>query len=135
MIFAFEDFELDEDLLELRRGRSRVEVQPKPLRLLFHLVRHRGRTLDKGELFDRVWQSTAIGRGGQGRTSESWTIETSGNGTCGLQSVPHGDEGQRPEPRAIPQDPEERLELLPDILACSFSRRERAHLRARFPDD
>jgi TolB-like protein/Flp pilus assembly protein TadD len=60
MIFAFEDFELDEDRLELRTHDTRVEIQPKPLSLLFHLIRNRERMVGKRELLDRVWPGVIV---------------------------------------------------------------------------
>ena len=38
VIYAFGDFELDVDRFELRRADVKLEVQPKVLRLLLHLI-------------------------------------------------------------------------------------------------
>ena len=54
MTLRFGEFELDEDLCELRRRGSRVEVQPKALDLLLYLARNRERVVSKRELLDRV---------------------------------------------------------------------------------
>jgi DNA-binding response OmpR family regulator len=51
----FGDYELDEARNELRRGESRVELQPKPLQLLFYLARNRDRVVPDRELLDVVW--------------------------------------------------------------------------------
>jgi len=60
MIYAFEDFELDTDLHELRRGGERVELQPRVLRLLLHLLRQRQRVVPRDELFEEVWEGVAV---------------------------------------------------------------------------
>ncbi len=52
--------ELDEGLFQLRRGGSRVKIEPKVFDLLLHLVRHRDRVLSKDELLDAVWPGEAV---------------------------------------------------------------------------
>jgi DNA-binding winged helix-turn-helix (wHTH) protein len=56
-------FELDESVFELRHEGKRIPVQPKVLRLLFYLVRHRGRTVPNEELLRAVWPAEVVGRG------------------------------------------------------------------------
>jgi DNA-binding winged helix-turn-helix (wHTH) protein/tetratricopeptide (TPR) repeat protein len=60
MVLAFGDFELDEERCELRCAGQRVELQQKPLTLLAYLVRHRGRTVSKAELFAKVWPDVIV---------------------------------------------------------------------------
>ncbi len=55
MIYAFEDFELDTDLYELRRGGQRVAIEPQVFDVLVYLVAHRERVVTKAELLDNVW--------------------------------------------------------------------------------
>ncbi|MEE9280754.1 MAG: AAA family ATPase [Myxococcota bacterium] len=59
-IYAFGDFELDEALSELRRDGAPVELQPKPLALLFYLVRNRDRVVSKREVLDEVWADVIV---------------------------------------------------------------------------
>jgi DNA-binding winged helix-turn-helix (wHTH) protein len=41
MIFVFKNFELDEELYELRRKSVALRLEPKAFDVLLHLVRHR----------------------------------------------------------------------------------------------
>ena len=50
MIYRFQDFELDEARLELRRSGVDIAIQARVLRALIYLVRHRERVVLKGEL-------------------------------------------------------------------------------------
>ena len=56
MIHRFDRFELDEDRYQLRRAAAPgapyepVDLQPKVMEVLLHLVRNAGRTLTKDEL-------------------------------------------------------------------------------------
>jgi DNA-binding winged helix-turn-helix (wHTH) protein len=59
-IIAFQDFELDELRFELRRGGELVHVQPKVLRLLFYLARHRQRSVSTQELLDALWPGERV---------------------------------------------------------------------------
>ena len=61
MIYAFGDFELDEERFELRRGGAGVPVQPKVLGLLFLLVRERSRAVGKRELLATNWADVVVG--------------------------------------------------------------------------
>jgi len=58
--FRFGDFELDSAQFELRRAGLRVEVQPKVLRLLCHLVEHRARAVDNAELLHTLWPDAKV---------------------------------------------------------------------------
>ncbi len=60
MIFAFGEYELDEERFELRRSGCPVEVQPKVLAILLHLVRHRDRVVSKKDLLAAVWPDTVV---------------------------------------------------------------------------
>jgi DNA-binding winged helix-turn-helix (wHTH) protein len=61
MVFAIDVFEVDEALFELRRAGSRVDVQPKALQLICHLVRNRERVLATGELFEVLCPDQTVG--------------------------------------------------------------------------
>lgn len=60
MIFRFGRFELDDEAGELRRAGSPVEVQPKPLALLFLLVRQRDRVVSSEEIFAALWPGVVV---------------------------------------------------------------------------
>ncbi|MGH0033518.1 MAG: winged helix-turn-helix domain-containing protein [Myxococcota bacterium] len=55
MKYSFDGFELDETRFRLyREGRS-VTIQPRPLQLLLHLVRHRDRLVHREEVLETLW--------------------------------------------------------------------------------
>jgi two-component system, OmpR family, alkaline phosphatase synthesis response regulator PhoP len=53
--YAFGNVEVDFRRAEVRRGGQPVEVSAKELQLLRYFVEHRGATLSRQELLDRVW--------------------------------------------------------------------------------
>lgn len=55
MIRRFGEFELDEDLFELRHDGRMVSAEPKVFNVLVYLVRHRDRVVPKHELFAQLW--------------------------------------------------------------------------------
>jgi predicted ATPase len=63
MRYRFEDFVLDADLFELRRGEEPIPLQPKPLLLLLHLLQNRERTVGKRELLDALWPDVVVHEG------------------------------------------------------------------------
>lgn len=60
MGWAFEDFELDEQRFELRKGGEALGAEPQVVALLILLVEHRERLLTKDEIVDHVWNGRAI---------------------------------------------------------------------------
>jgi DNA-binding winged helix-turn-helix (wHTH) protein/tetratricopeptide (TPR) repeat protein len=60
VVYAFADFELDPENLELRRAGELVDADALVLRLLRYLVRHAGRLVPKEELVQAVWEGRAI---------------------------------------------------------------------------
>jgi DNA-binding winged helix-turn-helix (wHTH) protein len=60
MLFEFDDFELDAERLELRRGGTLVSVDAQALRVLSVLVRHAGRLVSKDELVDEAWAGRVV---------------------------------------------------------------------------
>ncbi len=63
MRFRVRDCVVDGERFELLRGGRRVEVQPKVLSLLLHLLENRERTLTKDEILDAVWPDTVTTEG------------------------------------------------------------------------
>lgn len=49
------DLELDLLAQEARRGTRNLDLQPRELRLLEHLVRHHGQVVTRAMLFEQVW--------------------------------------------------------------------------------
>ena len=56
MRFRVGEFEIDENLFELRRGGAPVRVQPKALELIIYLVRHQDRVASAAELRRELWR-------------------------------------------------------------------------------
>ena len=55
MQFQFEDFVLDTDRRELRRGSEPIAVEPQVFDLLVYLVQNRDRVVSKDDLIASVW--------------------------------------------------------------------------------
>ena len=55
MLFCFEDYALDTDRRELRRGPTVLSVEPQVFDLLVFLVRNRDRVVSKDDLLASVW--------------------------------------------------------------------------------
>jgi DNA-binding winged helix-turn-helix (wHTH) protein/tetratricopeptide (TPR) repeat protein len=63
MIYRFGRFELDERAGELRQAGQTVSLQPKPLALLFLLLKERHRVVSQDEIFEALWPGTAVTSG------------------------------------------------------------------------
>ncbi len=60
MIFSFDDYRLDTDRLEFRRGDEPILLEPQVFHLLQHLIENRDRVVSKDELFEQVWQGRIV---------------------------------------------------------------------------
>ena len=60
MIYRFEEFSLDVDRQELRRGAELLSVEPKTLDLLHFLIRNRTRVVTKDDLITHVWHGRIV---------------------------------------------------------------------------
>jgi TolB-like protein len=60
LLYLFEDYALDADRRELRRGTSLVPVQPQVFDLLEYLIRNRERVVSKDDLIAAVWGGRII---------------------------------------------------------------------------
>jgi len=57
------DYLLDDERTELYRDGARIEMQRLPLELLRHLIRHRNRIVERGELLASLWPDTHVSDG------------------------------------------------------------------------
>ena len=60
MHYRFDDYSLDTNLRELRRGRDLVTVEPQVFDLLEYLLRHRERVVSKDDLLAGVWHGRIV---------------------------------------------------------------------------
>ena len=60
MIYNFENYTLDVDRQELRRGTERLSVEPQVLDLLQYLIRNRDRVVSKDDLIAHVWNGRIV---------------------------------------------------------------------------
>ena len=60
MRYLFEDFVLDTDRRELRRGADVVPTTPQVFDLLQYLIRHRDRVVSKDDLISAVWNGRIV---------------------------------------------------------------------------
>ena len=60
MPFAFEDFVLDPDRRELRRGGALVAVEPQVFDLINYLICNRNRVVTRDNLLDAVWNGRVV---------------------------------------------------------------------------
>jgi TolB-like protein len=60
LIYNFEDYSLDLDRQELRRGGVLVEIEPQVLDLLQYLIRNRDRIVSKDDLIANVWKGRVV---------------------------------------------------------------------------
>lgn len=60
MVYEFDDFEFDDERLELRRAGALVEAEPVAKRLLAVLLRNAGALVTKDDLVETVWEGRAV---------------------------------------------------------------------------
>jgi DNA-binding winged helix-turn-helix (wHTH) protein len=58
--YVFEDFVLDTDRRELRRGTDVVPTAPQVFDLLEYFIRHRDRVVSKDDLIRAVWNGRIV---------------------------------------------------------------------------
>lgn len=59
-IYSFDGFDLDAARFELRRGETRIHVEPQVLSLLLLLVEHRDRLVGKDEIIEKIWDGRIV---------------------------------------------------------------------------
>jgi TolB-like protein/Tfp pilus assembly protein PilF len=60
LIYSFEDFSLDVDRQELRRGAVLIDVDPQVFDLLQYLIHNRERVVSKDDLIANVWNGRVV---------------------------------------------------------------------------
>jgi TolB-like protein len=60
LIYNFENYSLDVDRQELRRGADLVTIEPQVLDLLHYLIRNRDRVASKDDLIANVWNGRVV---------------------------------------------------------------------------
>lgn len=66
--YYFGPFRLDPEAAELRRDKHRVELRPKCLALLLHLVEKPGKLLSRDSLLEQIWSDVVVGQETLSRT-------------------------------------------------------------------
>ena len=60
LLYCFEDYALDLDRRELRRGTSLIPLQPQVFDLLAYLIRNRDRVVSKDDLIAAIWSGRIV---------------------------------------------------------------------------
>ena len=60
LLYLFDDFRLDTDRRELRRGAKLVAIEPKVFDLLEFLIRNRARVVSKDDLIEAIWDGRIV---------------------------------------------------------------------------
>ena len=60
MVYLFDEYSLDSELRELRRGPDIVSVEPQVFDLLTLLIRNCGRVVSKEDLLAEVWNHRIV---------------------------------------------------------------------------
>ena len=60
MLYSFENYTLDADRRELRRGTDLVAVEPQVFDLLQFLIQHRNRVVTRDDILKAVWNGRAV---------------------------------------------------------------------------
>ena len=63
MIYHFDDFQLDTELLELSRNGNIVDTEPQVFALLQVLIENRHKVLSKDQLIELIWQGRPLSDG------------------------------------------------------------------------
>ncbi len=58
--YHFDDVVIERDKFRLRKGEQQKSLTPRAFDLLLYLIEHRGRVVEKQELFERIWQGTFV---------------------------------------------------------------------------
>ena len=64
MLYLFEDYALDTERRELRRGHELVAIEPKVFDLLAFVIENRQRVVSRDDLIARVWDGRIVSESG-----------------------------------------------------------------------
>ena len=70
MRYLFEDYVLDTDRRELRRGAGLVPLAPQVFDILVYLIRNRERVVSKDDLISAVWDGRIVSEFGADHATE-----------------------------------------------------------------
>lgn len=89
MIYAFGEFELDEDRYQLRWKLQPLDLEPKVFEVLAYLLANRERVVPKQELLDTLWRDQIVGEWSLTRTISvvRKTLEDAGAERTLIQTV------------------------------------------------
>jgi DNA-binding winged helix-turn-helix (wHTH) protein/tetratricopeptide (TPR) repeat protein len=60
LVYVFDNYVLDPDLRELRKGAAIVAMEPQAFDLLLHLIRHRDHVVSRDELIEQIWAGRIV---------------------------------------------------------------------------
>lgn len=60
LIYRFDEYQIDTDVFELKRGTDVVKVEPQVFDLLVYLLAHRNRVVSQSELLDSIWSGKIV---------------------------------------------------------------------------
>lgn len=115
-IFVFGDTVADEKTLAVCRNGVALELEPKAIRVLFYLIRHRDRVVPKDELITEIWAGAFVTDNaltrvvaqirkqlGDNARSPRFIETSATTGYRFIAEVREGEAAARPLPRAMPK--------------------------------
>lgn len=60
-LYCFDDVVVDRENFRIQKGNQTRTLAPRAFDLLLYLIGHRGRVVEKQELFEQVWKETFVG--------------------------------------------------------------------------
>jgi TolB-like protein/tetratricopeptide (TPR) repeat protein len=146
--YLFEDYALDTDRRELRRGGSLVPVEPQVFDLLEYLIRNRERVVSRDDLVASVWQGRIVSESALSTRINALRVAIGDSGEAqrlvktlprkGIRFVGVVHERQKPQAAAAPATGAEQAALtLPDkpsIAVLPFANMDRDPEQEYFAD-
>jgi DNA-binding winged helix-turn-helix (wHTH) protein len=137
MLYRFEDFSLDTDRRELRRGAGLVSIEPRAFDLLELVIRNRARVVSKDDLIDTLWEGRVVSEGALTTCVNAVrrAIGDSGEAQRLIKTLPHKgirfvgavreepEPGEDASPQAVQEPPRPALALpeKPSIAVLPFT--------------
>jgi DNA-binding winged helix-turn-helix (wHTH) protein len=60
LLYVFDNYALDPDRRELRKGAAIVAMEPQAFDLLLHLIRHRDHVVSRDEMIEQIWAGRIV---------------------------------------------------------------------------